>query len=939
MPSECKQVWSAGPKICSTGIETTSADTIAIRDSMHLAVFTTVVTTDRGGVMSTRVRSAMTAFCVIALAAAAPSSSVLALTVSAAGVSVHEAAAPQAPQEPLASRAQAKTPAEQAAEAKAQAARLQAELSFVRLATQAIAHGKRAEAEALARARGEGDPAAAAVRARLAGDRGRLDEAAATVQWPGAADPASEAALELGLVFWQQGRKAEARRILSPVAGAARSARSADGLLRAARASAALGESRTANALFSGAAAAAPKDPILTPAVNTAWGDLFLEAHDPANATASFRAALALDGDWAPARAGLARSLADENPPAAAAAAQRALEIDPSLVDAHLFLAEAAMDADKPAEAHAALARALAANPHSADAHALAAAIAFVDDRMADYESAIAKALATNPGYGDAYRIVAAHAARNYRYDDAVVLARKAISLEPDNMRAQADLGLHLLRVGDERGARRALETAFRSDPYDVVTYNLLQMLDTLDDFSSFEAGGVMVRLHPDEAPVLRLYALPLARDAMAKMRERYGFEPQGPILVEVFPKHDDFAVRTLGLPGLIGALGACFGRVVTLDSPRPGNRPPGSFNWQATMWHEMAHVFTMQLSKYRVPRWLTEGISVYEEGLVRPEWARDSELGFARAYASGKVLTLAELNSGFTRPDTIELAYFQSSLVVSLIVQQHGHAALNVMLRSYGDGADTEAALRKATGKGSADLQSAFDTMLTQRYSAVGKALQIPDGVEVPRGAPVTTLKGLAAKYRDSYPVQVGAGQALAAAGAPADAIAAFERAAALVPTATGPASPRAQIAALAERAGDFGSALRELKSLVADDHTNVDAARRLIPLGRRLGDQEALLLAYERIVTVDPFDAGAHSAYGRLAADRSDLPLALREFKAALAAGPVDPVPAHCDLGEVLLATGQRAEAKQAVLAALEIAPTYERAQQLLLRIVEGK
>jgi tetratricopeptide (TPR) repeat protein len=271
--------------------------------------------------------------------------------------------------------------------------------------------------------------------------------------------------------------------------------------------------------------------------------------------------------------------------------------------------------------------------------------------------------------------------------------------------------------------------------------------------------------------------------------------------------------------------------------------------------------------------------------------------------------------------------------------VQQHGHAALNVMLRSYGDGADTEAALRKATGNGSAELQSAFDAMLAQRYSAVGKALQIPDGVEIPRGAPVATLKGLAAKYRDSYPVQVGAGQALAAAGAPADAIAAFEHAAALVPTATGPGSPRAQIAALAERAGDFARALRELTSLVADDHTNVDAARKLVPLGRRLGDQEALILAYERIVTIDPFDAGAHSAYGRLAADRRDLPLALREFKAAVAAGPVDPVPVQCDLGEALLAAGQRAEAKQAVLAALEIAPTYERAQQLLLRIVEGK
>ncbi len=549
----------------------------------------------------------------------------------------------------------------------------------------------------------------------------------------------------------------------------------------------------------------------------------------------------------------------------------------------------------------------------------------------------MAKALAVNPEYGDLYRTVASLAASNYRYDDAVAMARKGVALEPDNPRTQAALGLHLLRVGDERGARRALETAFRADVYDLVTYNLLQMLDALDGFEAIEAGAAVVKLDADEAPALRHYAVPLVKDAMAQMAARYGFEPQGPILVEIFPKHDDFAVRTLGLPGLLGALGACFGRVVTLDSPRA--RPPGSFNWQATLWHEMAHVFTMQLSKYRVPRWLTEGISVYEEGLRRPEWARDSELAFASAWAERKVSPLADLNSGFTRPDTIEVAYFQASLVVSLIVTQHGHGAINGMLRAYGDGADTEAALRKATGRGVADLQREFDAMLATRYAAVGKALQAPEGLDVPRGADVAAVKTIAAKHPGSYPVQMAAGQALAAAGAREDATAAFGRAAALVPSAVGASSPRAQIAAIAERAGDFPRALRELTSLVADDHTNIDAARRLVQLARRLGDQEALVLAYDRIVTLDPFDSAAHSAYGQLAWVRRDMPLAAREFRAAIDAGPVDPVPAQCDLADVLLASGDRAGAKKAVIAALETAPTYERAQQILLRIVEAK
>ena len=140
---------------------------------------------------------------------------------------------------------------------------------------------------------------------------------------------------------------------------------------------------------------------------NSAWGELFLDTHDPANAVASFRAALAADGEWAPAHAGLARALANENPPAAAAAARRALEIDPALTDAHLFLAGEALDADKTADALEHLKRALAANPNSTEAHALAAAIAYVDGRKTDYDAAVAKALAVNPVYGDLYRIVA----------------------------------------------------------------------------------------------------------------------------------------------------------------------------------------------------------------------------------------------------------------------------------------------------------------------------------------------------------------------------------------------------------------------------------------------------------------------------------------------------------------------------------------------------
>ena len=151
-----------------------------------------------------------------------------------------------------------------------------------------------------------------------------------------------------------------------------------------------------------------------------------------------------------------------------------------------------------------------------------------------------------------------------------------------------------------------------------------------------------------------------LSKQAMATMTKRYQFTPKGPILIEIFPKHDDFAVRNVGLPGMIGALGACFGRVVTMDSPKA--RPPGEFQWEATLWHELAHVITLQMSNSRVPRWLTEGISEYEEKIARPDWARGMDVEFAARLNRGETLKLETLNSAFRDGRTIGLAVAEAS-------------------------------------------------------------------------------------------------------------------------------------------------------------------------------------------------------------------------------------------------------------------------------------
>ena len=797
-------------------------------------------------------------------------------------------------------------------------------------ARRAIAHGRRAEAEALAKTQPAGTPDAAAILAGLLTHKGQYDAARRMLEPAAAQDPVGEAALQLGLLLQQLGQRQAAGTLLNDVFRQGTTAGDREALLRAGRAAQALNRPRDAAALLR--AAQKPVDP----AIETAFGALFLERHDPPQALTAFKQAIGADANWAPAHAGLGRTLAEENPLAAAQSAQRALEIDPELADAHLLLASLELDNTRYAEAREHINKVLETNPSHLEARSLIAAIAYVRDDRAAFEAEVKQILTINSAYGEVYRVAADLAARNYRFEEAVALTRQALALDPSNTRAYADLGMHLMRTGDEAEARRALDRSFKEDPYDRVTFNLLTLLDKLETFEVIREGDLILKLDPEEADVMREYAMPLAQESLKKLSAKYQFTPKGPILIEIFPNHDDFAVRNLGLPGLIGALGACFGRVISMDSPRARNTP-GSFSWQATLWHEMAHVITLQMSNQRVPRWLTEGISVYEETKAKPAWGRDMEVPFAIALERGQVLKLTDLNSGFTKPETIALAYYQASLLVDHIVQTHGEPAMLKLIRSFGQGAEGDDAVAKSLGVSMDQLQASFDKTLDARFASMRTALRDKPKL-ASDSADIAALRIAATANPNSYQAQVALGAALAAQGDKA-AFEPLEKAAKLVPMAIGENSPHALMGQLAEKLGDSGRAIKEYQALLLQDHTAIEPARRLATLAQKAGDEKALAAAFDRIVELDPFDAQGHTGLGRIALKRGDPEIAMREFKAALAVGPADVAAAHCDLGESYLAAGRRADAKREALAALEIAPSFERAQDLLLKVVDGR
>ncbi|MGE0448959.1 MAG: tetratricopeptide repeat protein [Vicinamibacterales bacterium] len=805
----------------------------------------------------------------------------------------------------------------------------------LQLATRALIEGQYGQVASLASAQ-PSDPALGALRGRADIARGRYAEAEALLRPIAERLPTSDAALVLGQLLQLLGRP-EAPPMLQRIADAASTATRPADLARSAMALRELGRFNEANAAYRDAATAAPRDPD----IQTEWGEMFLAGRCQtcnADAMKSFQAALRDDPRWVPALVGMARAMSSEDPPQAVAVATKALEINPSSVPAHLFIAAESADAGRRDEARASIQKALDVNPSSLEALSLLAAVAYVEDEPQEFESSISRALAISPKYGEAYRVVGEFAAHNYRFDEAVVLVRKGLAIAPGDPRMLSDLGTHLLRTGDEAGARVVLEQSFREHPYDVVTYNLLQMMDTLDTFVTVRDGDLVMRLHKDEAPVLQEPAMSLAKEALSTLSKRYQFTPKGPVLVEIFPKHDDFAVRSVGLPGMIGALGACFGRVVTIDSPRA--RPPGEFQWEATLWHELAHVITLQMSNQRVPRWLTEGISEYEEKIARPEWARGMDVTFARLLNRGETLKLETLNSAFQDPRSIGLAYFQASLLVEHIVDTYGDDALNDLLLAYAEGLETGEAMKKAIGTDLAGMQQAFDARMEKKYGAMRAALkEPPEDVRLPQMS-FDELKAYAAENEGSYLAQMALGVTARRNGDLDTALAAFQKAATLVPIVTGDEGAHGQLAEVAMQRGDRPVAIQALKDLVGTDFNNVAAARQLAQLLKEAGVEDPAQLepVYARIVAIDPFDAAAHAALGRTLMQRNRPADAVEEFKAVVALNPVDRASAHTDLAESYFASGKRSDARKQTLAALEIAPSYERAQDLLLKLSEA-
>jgi tetratricopeptide (TPR) repeat protein len=556
-------------------------------------------------------------------------------------------------------------------------------------------------------------------------------------------------------------------------------------------------------------------------------------------------------------------------------------------------------------------------------------------------QKAFEEVLQTNPNDprdAELYATLAELAADVRLYKSASDFARQGVALDAKDWHAWSVLGMNQLRLGQIDTGRASLDKSFKGDPYNVWVKNTLDLLDTYKNYDLTTSPRFQFMIEKDESPILAIYLRDLAEQAYTTFEKKYAYTPPPPVRIEVYRSHADFSVRTVGLAGL-GALGVSFGTTLAFDSPAA--KDAGPFNWGSTVWHELAHTFTLGSTDNRIPRWLSEGLSVYEEHHARPGWGFGVTPDFLAAYKAGKLVPVSRMNDGFMHPaypEQVQFSYYQASLVCELIARDFGEPAILRMLQAYKDGQTTDQVFQKVLNTDLKSFDKRFDTYLNTRFGPV-LASMTKTPPKIGANTPVESAVAMAATSPNDFGVQLFTGEVLITHNDLDRAIPYVERAREIFPEYGGDDSPYAVLAMLYQKKGDQRKEADALVKWTSLTETNLKALERLATLLEQLGDAKGAADALDRAMFVNPFDVGMHQKLAELSRAAGDKQRTVRERAAIVALGPVDKAAALYELALAQHEAGDDAHARTSVLRSLEEAPNFEKAQTLLLTLYDAR
>jgi tetratricopeptide (TPR) repeat protein len=666
-----------------------------------------------------------------------------------------------------------------------------------------------------------------------------------------------------------------------------------------------------------------------------AAAELAMDKQDFELAADKYRQALERFGDDPDIHCGLAGAFYYSDRNAMLKSLDAALFINPNHVPSLLLLAEHQIDCEDYETARKTLNRIIAVNPWQPEAWAYRCILAHISNDPIAVEKTRATALkywSTNPKVD---YLIGLKLSQKYRFADGEKYQRQVLEFDPGYLPAKIQLAQDLLRLGYESEGWALAEQVYNKDAYNVQAYNLINLRDHLANFKTLRQGRFIVRMEQREAAAYGQSVLELLMQAELELCDKYDFKLDRPVTLELFPDQQDFAVRTFGIPGGDGFLGVCFGNVITANSPK-AEHPS---NWNATLWHEFCHVVTLNMTRNKMPRWLSEGISVYEEVKKNPTWGQQMNPQYRKMILEGQLTPIGNLSGAFLNPKTpmhLQFAYYQSCIVVEFIVEKYGYDSLKAILVDLANGVDVYKAISEHA-EPLDKIEKEFEAFARKR--AENLAPQAEWGQSENRRLIGTDSETLA-EWLNEHPNNIRAltlyAKSLFAKGEWEQAKEPLKKMIELYPEYVGEDNGYQLLAEAYRNLDQTEQERRILEKLAEISCDSIYAYERLMEIAFENENWQEVVKNGQRYMAVHPMLTKLHWQLGRAYEELGNDDKAIESYRRLLSLDFADPAELNYRLGR-LLEEKDPATAKRHVLTALAEAPRFRRAHKLLLEIIE--
>ncbi len=668
------------------------------------------------------------------------------------------------------------------------------------------------------------------------------------------------------------------------------------------------------------------------PNVLATIGQLALDKHDFALAAENFSKAIELAPDDADLYFGLAEAYRPSDHEKVNQAIANALALNRFHVPSLLAIIDQHVKSENYSEAESVIAEVLRINPHQPVAWAYRAVLAHLDNEPAKEGECRETALAYWPGNPEVDHLIGRELSQKYRFSESVDYQRRSLVYDSGYLPAKMQLAHDLLRLGQELEGWKLADEVFDEDEYSVVAHNLVTLRENLSKFRTLQGDGFVVRMEESESYIYGQQVLQLLTEAKNQLCEKYEVELEAPIFIEIFPRQQDFAIRTFGLPGGSGFLGVCFGRLVTMNSPAA--QGSNLTSWKSVLWHEFCHVVTLQKTKNKMPRWLSEGISVYEECLADSAWGETINPKYREMMLGEELTPISKLSGAFLAPPSplhLQFAYFEASLVVRHLVDEYGIAKMIKVLDELSVGTPINDALRRHMAPVEfLDKQFASYAKKKAESFAAGANWEQPD---LPPTAGIQDWHDWNSQHPRNMTGLLMLGKLLIEGQ---DYHSSLETLSEVLEIDSTSVSAYVLQAKAYRELGEFGKEQASLETLTKHDADSVEPLKRLLELTTNNRQWEKAKTYARRLTALNPLIPAPHR-YLSIAAEKTGDDIATIESLSVLTRlNPLDRADIHFRLASALFRENNLPLAKRHVLMALEQAPRYRDAHQLLLSIL---